>query len=253
MSEDNKGRLALVTGASRGIGKALAEGFAEAGFDVAICDLPQEEAALDETRAAIEAKGVKAFVYDLDVTSKVSTNDLVAHVLRDAGRLDVLINNVGILKLSSLEDLSERDWDAHLDVNTRGVLFMCQAVLPHMREKKAGRIVNIASLAGRQGVPGQGHYAVSKAGVITLTRVLAQEVGPDGITVNALCPGIILTQMGKNNLGSDEARKKWEDATSLRRLGDPADIVGPAMFFASSQSDFVTGQALNVCGGLYFD
>lgn len=245
-------KLALVTGASRGIGRALAVGLAKAGYDLAICDLASQREPMAETARLVDEAGRRAYVYDVDVVSKADTERLVADVLRDTGRIDVLVNNAGILKLSSLEALDESTWDAHQDVNTRGVLFMCQAVLPHMRAQKRGRIVNIASLAGRQGVPGQGHYAVSKAGVITLTRVLAQEVGADGITVNAICPGIILTEMGKNNLGSEEAVKHWENATALHRLGDPEDVVGPVVFFASDLSAFVTGQALNVCGGLYF-
>lgn len=245
-------QVALVTGASRGIGRALAVGLGRAGYDLALCDLASQAEALAETARQVQAEGRVARTYDVDVSSKADTQRLAERVLADAGRIDVLVNNAGILKLSSLEDLDEATWDAHQDVNTRGVLFMCQAVLPHMRSRKAGRIVNIASLAGRQGVPGQGHYAVSKAGVITLTRVLAQEVGSDGITVNAVCPGIILTEMGRNNLGSEEAVRHWENATALHRLGDPEDVVGPVVFFASPQSAFVTGQALNVCGGLYF-
>jgi NAD(P)-dependent dehydrogenase (short-subunit alcohol dehydrogenase family) len=163
----------------------------------------------------------------------------------------MLVNNAGILKLSTLEALSEKDWDAHMDVNVKGVLLCCQAI-PSMRARKSGRIINIASIAGRQGLTTQGHYAATKAAVITLTRVLAQEVGADGITVNAICPGIILTEMGKNNLGTDEAVRHWERVAALKRLGMPEDLVGLAIFFASDQSAFVTGQALNVCGGIYF-
>ena len=129
---------------------------------------------------------------------------------------------------------------------------MCQSVLPHMREKKSGRIINIASIAGRQGSPTQGHYASTKSAVITLTRVLAQEVGEAGITVNAICPGIILTEMGKNNLGSEKEIVHWSNVAALKRLGDPKDIIGPTVFFASNLSDFVTGQSINVCGGIYF-
>jgi len=149
--------------------------------------------------------------------------------------------------------LDEASWDAHFDVNAKGVLLVTNAVLPQMQNRKAGRIINVASIAGRQGVPTQGHYAGTKATVITLTRVYSQEVGMDGITVNAICPGIILTEMGKNNLGSQEAIDHWADIAALKRLGDPNDIIGPAVFFASDLSSFVTGQALNVCGGIYFD
>ncbi|QNQ61282.1 SDR family oxidoreductase [Brucella sp. 6810] len=246
------GHVAVVTGASRGIGRAIAVGLAEFGYDVAVLDLAAQRAALDETAAQIRATGRKAFVHELDVTSKPQIDAAVKAILAEAGGIDVLVNNAGILKPSTLEDLSEKDWDAHFDVNAKGVLLMCQAVLPHMRSKKSGRIINIASIAGRQGVATQGHYAATKSTVITLTRVFAQEVGMDGITVNAICPGIILTEMGKNNLGSDEAIRHWETVASLKRLGDPEDIVGPVRFFASNQSDFVTGQSLNVCGGIYF-
>lgn len=246
------GHVAVVTGASRGIGRAIAVGLAEFGYDVAVLDLAAQRAALDETAAQIRTTGRKAFVHELDVTSKPQIDATVKAILAEAGGIDVLVNNAGILKPSTLEDLSEKDWDAHFDVNAKGVLLMCQAVLPHMRSKKSGRIINIASIAGRQGVATQGHYAATKSTVITLTRVFAQEVGMDGITVNAICPGIILTEMGKNNLGSDEAIRHWETVASLKRLGDPDDIVGPVRFFASNQSDFVTGQSLNVCGGIYF-
>jgi 3-oxoacyl-[acyl-carrier protein] reductase len=252
MSNPYSGKVALVTGASRGIGRALAAGLAKFGYDVAVTDLPSQAKDLDVTRSEIEAAGRKAYVYTMDVSRKDEVEATAAALLADAGRIDVLVNNAGILKPSLLQDLDEASWDAHFVVTAKGVLFMCQAVLPHMRARKSGRVVNIASIAGRQGVPYQGHYAATKATVITLTRVLAQEAGMDGVTVNAICPGIILTEMGKNNLGSDEAIRHWQDVAALKRLGDPEDIVGPVCFFASEQSAFVTGQALNVCGGIYF-
>ncbi|TGT65369.1 MULTISPECIES: SDR family NAD(P)-dependent oxidoreductase [unclassified Mesorhizobium] len=247
-----KGKTALITGASRGIGRALAKGLAEAGFDVAITDLPSQAAELDVARGEIEAAGRKAYVYTMDVSKKKDIEATARALLEAAGTIDVLVNNAGILKPSLLQDLDEANWDAHFDVNAKGVLMMCQAVLPHMRARKSGRVINIASIAGRQGVPTQGHYAATKAVVITLTRVLAQEVGMDGVTVNAICPGIILTEMGKNNLGSEAAIRHWEEVAALKRLGAPEDIIGPVLFFASDLSAFVTGQALNVDGGIYY-
>ncbi|UCI10629.1 SDR family NAD(P)-dependent oxidoreductase [Mesorhizobium sp. B1-1-8] len=247
-----KGKTALVTGASRGIGRALAKGLADAGFDVAITDLPSQAGDLAVTKSEIEAAGRKAFVYTMDVSKKKDIEATAQALLKSAGGIDVLVNNAGILKPSLLQDLDEANWNAHFDVNAKGVLMMCQAVLPHMRAKKSGRVINIASIAGRQGVPTQGHYAATKAVVITLTRVLAQEVGMDGVTVNAICPGIILTEMGKNNLGSEAAVRHWEDVAALKRLGTPEDVVGPVLFFASDLSAFVTGQALNVDGGIYY-
>lgn len=245
-------KVAVVTGAARGIGRALAVGLAQAGYDVAITDLASQQNGLNETSAEIEAAGRKAWVEPMDVSNKADVDAVFGRILQKAGKIDVLVNNAGILKPSTLEELSEKDWDAHMDVNTKGVLLTCQAVLPSMRKQRSGRIINIASIAGRQGVATQGHYAATKAAVITLTRVLAQEAGADGITVNAICPGIILTEMGRNNLGSDEAIRHWEQVTALKRLGMPEDVVGPVLFFASDQSAFVTGQALNVCGGIYF-
>ena len=250
--QDNSGKVVLVTGASRGIGKAIAVGMAGFGFDVVLTDIAREREALDAVRAEIAASGRRAFAFTGDVSSKEEVERVVSDALREAGRIDVLVNNAGILAPSLLQDLSERSWDAHFDVNAKGVWLMCQAVLPHMRERRAGRIVNIASIAGRQGVPTQGHYAATKSVVITLTRVLAQEIGMDGITVNAVCPGIILTEMGKNNLGSEEAIRHWEGVTALKRLGQPEDVVGTVYFFASDLAAFVTGQALNVDGGIYF-
>ena len=247
-----KGRTALVTGASRGIGRALAKGLADAGFDVAITDLPSQAAELDVTKSEIEAAGRKAYVYTMDVSKKTEIDRTVTALLGAAGGIDVLVNNAGILKPSLLQDLDEASWDAHFDINAKGVLMMCQAVLPHMRSKRSGRVINIASIAGRQGVPTQGHYAATKSVVITLTRVLAQEVGMDGVTVNAICPGIILTEMGKNNLGSEAAIRHWEEVAALKRLGAPEDIIGPVLFFASDLSAFVTGQSLNVDGGIYY-
>ncbi|TPM98243.1 SDR family NAD(P)-dependent oxidoreductase [Mesorhizobium sp. B2-1-3A] len=247
-----KGKTALVTGASRGIGRALAKGLAEAGFDVAVTDLPSQAAELAVTKAEIEAAGRKAYVYMMDVSKKHEIEATAQALLAAAGSIDVLVNNAGILKPSLLQDLDEASWDAHFDINAKGVLMMCQAVLPHMRARRSGRVINIASIAGRQGVPTQGHYAATKSVVITLTRVLAQEVGMDGVTVNAICPGIILTEMGKNNLGSEAAIRHWEDVAALKRLGAPEDVVGPVLFFASDLSAFVTGQSLNVDGGIYY-
>ncbi|WP_027035474.1 SDR family NAD(P)-dependent oxidoreductase [Mesorhizobium ciceri] len=247
-----KGKTALVTGASRGIGRALAKGLADAGFDVAVTDLPSQAAELAVTKAEIEAAGRKAYVYTMDVSKKREIEATAQALLSAAGSIDVLVNNAGILKPSLLQDLDEANWDAHFDVNAKGVLMMCQAVLPHMRARRSGRVINIASIAGRQGVPTQGHYAATKSVVITLTRVLAQEVGMDGVTVNAICPGIILTKMGKNNLGSEAAIRHWEDVAALKRLGAPEDVVGPVLFFASDLSAFVTGQSLNVDGGIYY-
>lgn len=242
-----KGKTALITGGAQGIGAALAEGLAKSGADIVIADLPSQEGAYEAVRVIIEAEGQTCRYVPMNVTDKASIEDAV----KAAGQIDILVNNAGILKAQPLEELSESDWDTHFDVNAKGVLLVTNAVLPQMRARKSGRIINIASLAARQGIATEGHYAATKAAVVTLTRVYAQEVGEDGITVNAICPGIILTEMAKNKLvGAD--REHWTNATSLKRLGDPSDVAGAAVYFASDLSNYVTGQAINVCGGLYF-
>ena len=247
-----KGKTVLITGASRGIGAALAKGMAEAGADIVITDLEHEADAMAAVAGKVEAAGRRAMCIPIDVTNKTRVEQVVAEATAEMGRIDILVNNAGVLKLSRLDALDEAMWDQHFDVNAKGIMLCTNAVLPQMKERGTGRIVNIASLAGRQGIEQQGHYAATKATAITLTRVYAQELGDQGIYVNALCPGIIMTEMGQNNLQKQEDRDYWAGATALRRLGEPEDIVGPAVFFASDLSGFVTGQALNVCGGLYF-
>lgn len=251
-STDPNAPIALITGSSRGIGQALAVGLAGHGYDIALMDLSQNSDDLEKTRRMIVEKGQKASIHHADVSNKQEVQALVDGVISDMGSIDLLVNNAGVLKLSLLADLEEKDWDQHFDVNAKGVFLMCQAITPHFKSRGRGRIVNVASIAGRLGVPMQGHYAATKAAVISLTRVLARELGPEGITVNAICPGIILTEMGRNNLGDDEAVRFWENSTALRRLGQPEDLVGAVRFFASSDADFITGQSLNVDGGIYF-
>ena len=172
--------------------------------------------------------------------------------MQGLGHVDALVNNAGILKLATIEELTPELWDATLAVNARGVFQMTQALIPHMRERRYGRIVNIASLAARTGGPGQSHYAASKSAVVGFTRVSSMELGQHGITVNAVCPGIIQTEMGMNNLRDPERVAYFEKVTDLHRLGNPEDVVGPVAFFASDDSAFVTGQALNVDGGIFY-
>ncbi len=246
------GKTVMITGASRGIGAALAKGMAQAGADIVLTDLEREMEPMQRVAKAVAGYGRQALALPIDVTDKTDVEAVVAEATRKQGSIDVLVNNAGVLSLSRLDDLDEKTWDLHFDVNAKGILLCTNAVLPQMKARQSGRIVNIASLAGRQGIPQQGHYAATKATAITLTRVYAQELGNDGIYVNALCPGIIMTEMGQNNLQKQEDRDYWAGATALRRLGEPADIVGPAVFLSSDLSGFVTGQALNVCGGLYF-
>ena len=243
-------RTALVTGASRGIGRAIAIGLARRGYDVAINDIERQRGMLAGVAAEIEALGRRALVVLADVSSKADVAAMAKAIGDGFGHLDAVVNNAGILIAGDVEGLREEYWDSVMDVNAKGTFLVIQAVLPMMKARKYGRIVNIASIGGKHGAPEQAHYSASKAAVMGFTRVLAQEVGVDGITANCVCPGIILTDMGRVNLDDPEIRKGWQDKTAMRRIGDPEDVVGAVAFFASDDAAFVTGQTLNVDGGI---
>jgi NAD(P)-dependent dehydrogenase (short-subunit alcohol dehydrogenase family) len=233
-------RHAIVTGASRGIGRAIAIGLANRGYSLALNDIAAQEAVLLETVAEVKKLGGHCIPVLADVSNIADCQRAVTEAVQGLGHIDVLVNNAGILKLATIDELTPEIWDQTFAVNVRGVFQMTQAVVAHMKERKYGRIVNIASLAARTGGPGQSHYAASK------------EFGGHGITVNAVCPGIILTEMGRNNLRDPERVTYFEKITDLHRLGEPEDVVGPVAFFASDDSAFVTGQALNVDGGIFY-
>ncbi|NNU61057.1 SDR family NAD(P)-dependent oxidoreductase [Ochrobactrum soli] len=243
-------KIALVTGASRGIGRAIAIGMAARGFDVAINDIERQKDALQEVAQEIQATGRCALTVYADVSNKADVEAMVKKTADAFGRIDAIVNNAGILIASDVEHLKEEHWDSVLDVNAKGTFLVVQAVLPYMKQQKYGRIVNIASIGGKHGAPEQAHYSASKAAVMGFTRVLAQEVGTHGITANCICPGIILTDMGRVNLDDVAVRQSWQEKTAMRRIGDPEDVVGPVAFLASDDSAFVTGQSLNVDGGI---
>ena len=243
-------RTALVTGASRGIGRAIALGLAREGFDVALNDIGHQRAELEGVAAEIAATGRRAIALCADVSDRAEVAAMVDEAVAWNGRIDAVLNHAGSLIPGTVEALPEEHWDAVMDVNAKGTFLVVQALLPHMRARRYGRIVNIASIGGKHGAPEQAHYSASKAAIMGFTRVLAQEVGPLGITANCVCPGIIVTDMGRTNLEDPAIAGRWIANTALRRLGQPEDVVGPACFLASDASAFVTGQSLNVCGGI---
>jgi NAD(P)-dependent dehydrogenase (short-subunit alcohol dehydrogenase family) len=243
-------RIALVTGASRGIGKAIALGLAARGFDLALNDIPKQKMSLENVAAEIAAMGRQAKCYFADVSSKSDVENMIGSIVNDLGTVHAVVNNAGILIASEVETLPEQAWDAVMDVNAKGTFLVIQAVLPLMKKQKYGRICNIASIGGKHGAPEQAHYSASKAAVMGFTRVLAQEVGPLGITANCICPGIIYTDMGRVNLDDPATRAIWQSRTAMARIGDPEDVAGPVSFFCSDDSAFVTGQTLNVDGGI---
>jgi len=245
-------KVALVTGASRGIGRAIALGLAQRGYDVALNDIARQASVLAETVKEAEAFGGRAIALHADVSSKAEVARMADDLLAQFGRIDAVVNNAGILIASPVDTLEERSWDAVMDVNAKGTFLVIQAVLPAMKRQGYGRIVNIASIGGKHGAPEQAHYSASKAAVMGFTRVLAQELGASGITANCVCPGIILTDMGRVNLDDPAVQKIWRSKTAQDRIGAPEDVVGPVAFFCSDDSAFVTGQTLNVDGGIVF-
>lgn len=245
-----QGRIAIVTGSSRGIGRAIALGLGRDGFDLVITDVPAQAAELQTVAAAVTAMGRRCAAEFADVSDAAQVQALIDAVIAKFGVIDVLVNNAGILSTARVESLTAAQWDRVMEVNAKGVFLMTRAVLPHMRSRRYGRIVNIASIGGKHGAPEQAHYSASKAAVMGFTRVLAQEVGVDGITANCVCPGIIVTDMGRTNLSDSANVEKWVGITALRRLGQPEDVVGAVAFLSSDEAAFITGQSLNVCGGI---
>ncbi len=250
MAQEKQSKIALVTGASRGIGRAIALGLAARGFAVALNDIERQRQALQAVADEIAAGGGTTLLVIADVSKKAQVQEMVSAIVAKFGRIDAIVNNAGILIAGTVEELPEESWDAVLDVNAKGTFLVTQAALPIMKMQAYGRIVNIASIGGKQGAPLQAHYSASKAAIMGFTRVLAQEVGEQGITANCVCPGIIYTEMGRVNLDDPAVREAWREKTALRRIGEPEDVVGAVAFFASDDAAFITGQSLNVDGGI---
>ena len=245
-------KAALVTGASRGIGRAIAERFAAEGYHVFANDLRTRKTELGEVVKAARGEGGVCEAVYCDVSDPSAVAAMAQDCIAKAGAIDVLVNNAGVLSVHPVDEIEPDEWDRMFEVNAKGTFLVTKAFLRHFRDRKVGRIVNIASIGGKRGGPGQSHYCASKAAVINFTQVLAMEVAADGLTVNAVCPGIIDTEMGRNNYRDADSLIEVKKKTAMGRLGYPVDVVGAVAFFASDDAAFITGQSLNVDGGIIF-
>jgi len=235
------GRRALITGAARGIGAEIAASFRREGAELALLDI--------DDRVAKTASSLDARAYRVDLADVDSTRAVVARAIGDLGGLEILVNNAGILKMAPLLEIDPADWDLTFAVNVRAMLVTIQTAAKAMVPAGRGAIINMASMGGKVGGPNQAHYAASKAAVISLTQVAAKELGAHGITVNCICPGYVLTEMGAATR-TEAMIKEWSSKSPLGRLAEPSDVAHMAVFLASDEASYCTGQAMNVTGGM---
>ena len=241
------GKVALVTGATRGIGRAIALRFASEGADVAFTYRSQAEAAKALT-GELEAFGVRAKGYQSDAADFAAAHEIVDDVKAFFGHIDILVNNAGITRDGLMMRMDEQQWDAVIDTNLKSAYNFIHACTPVMARQRSGSIINMTSVVGVSGNAGQCNYAASKAGLIGLAKSIAKEMGPRGIRANCIAPGFIDTDL--TSALPEDTRKEWEKQIPLRRGGTPEDVAGAALFLASDMSSYVTGQVLNCCGGM---
>ncbi len=241
------GKVALITGAARGIGKAIAMKFASEGADVAFTDLVINEAG-EQTVKDIEAFGHKVKAYASNAANFEETHNVVNQILADFGRIDILVNNAGITKDGLMLRMTEAQWDAVLNVNLKSAFNFIHAITPIMARQRGGSIINMSSVVGVSGNAGQCNYSASKAGLIGLAKSIAKEMGPRGIRANCIAPGFIVSDM--TNALSEEVRDAWVKQIPLRRGGTPEDVANVAVFLASDLSGYVSGQVIHCCGAM---
>lgn len=241
------GKTALITGATRGIGRAIALKFASEGADIAFTYRSQDEAA-EALKAEMEAMGVRAKAYKSDAASFDEAHNVVADAKGTFGHIDILVNNAGITKDSLMMRMDEAGWDAVIGTNLKSAFNFIHAITPIMARQRSGSIINMSSVVGVSGNAGQCNYSASKAGLIGLSKSIAKEMGPRGIRSNCIAPGFIATDM--TEALPENIRQEWEKQIPLRRGGQPEDVAKVALFLASDLSSYVTGQVINCCGGM---
>lgn len=241
------GKVALITGAAKGIGKAIALKFASEGADVAFTDLVINEAT-EETIKELEAFGHKVKGYASNAADFAQTQEVVDQIMAEFGHIDILVNNAGITKDGLMLRMSEAQWDAVINVNLKSAFNFIHALTPIMARQRGGSIINMSSVVGVSGNAGQCNYSASKAGLIGLAKSIAKEMGPRGIRANCIAPGFIISDM--TSALSEEVREQWVKTIPLRRGGTPEDVAKVALFLASDLSSYVSGQVIHVCGAM---
>ena len=242
-----EGKTALITGASRGIGKAIAIRYAKEGCNVAFSDLVRNEA-MEETEKELLSYGVQVKGYASNAASFESSNELVQNVVADFGRIDILVNNAGITKDGALKRMTEEQWDMVISVNLKSVFNLTKAVQPIMWKQGGGSVINLSSVVGVSGNANQCNYSASKAGIIGFTKSAAKEMGIRNIRHNAIAPGFIMTDM--TAVLPDNIKEDWYKKIPLHRGGEPDEVAKVCVFLGSDLSSYVTGQVINICGGM---
>jgi len=245
-----EGKLAIVTGGRRGIGRAIALAMAEAGADVALCDRVTDDGELAAVAEEIQRLGRRALAVKADVTRKVDVDNLVQVVTGEFGTIDILVNNVAMNIMAPLLELGEDGWDKVINTDLKGYYLCCQAAGRKMVDRKGGRIINIASTAAMKAAPGMGAYCIAKAGVVMLTRVLALELAQYNIQVNAIAPYMVRTKFSQPLWSDARTLKQIEAEIPLGRLAETKDVIGAVLFLASDASSYITGHTIVVDGGL---
>lgn len=243
-----EGKVALITGAARGIGKAIAIKFASEGADIAFTDLAINET-VEQTVKEIESYGHKVKTYASNAADFAQTHLVVEEILADFGRIDILVNNAGITKDGLMLRMEEPQWDAVINVNLKSAFNFIHALTPVMSRQRGGSIINMSSVVGVSGNAGQCNYSASKAGLIGLSKSIAKEMGPRGVRSNCIAPGFIITDMTEQI--PEDVRKEWIKTIPLRRGGTVEEVAKVALFLASDLSSYVSGQVINCCGAMY--
>jgi len=242
-----EGKTAIITGAARGIGKAIALRFAQEGANIAFTDLAIDDNA-KQTEKELASYGVKVKAYASNAANFEETHQVVDEIVKDFGKIDILVNNAGITRDGLMARMSEQQWDMVINVNLKSAFNFIHALTPIMMKQRSGNIINMSSVVGLSGNASQANYSASKAGMIGLAKSIAKELGSRGVRANCICPGFIITEM--TGVLSDEIKQKWAEQIPLRRGGTPEDVANVAVFLGSDLSSYVTGQAIPVCGGM---